>query len=140
MAKFSSPDVIFKFDIADGGSLTDITTYITKIGDINITRPLVESTPFGTSTAEWLVSIFKKYEPITIGGFFDDTASSGPDAVFNIGRYVHAVTRSYEITLGTRKLSGEAWIVSYKRMFTSGEYTQWEAEIQSTGTVTEATV
>jgi len=139
MAKYSSPDVVFKIDKADSGALQDITTYITKIGEINIARPMVDSTPFGTTQAEYLVSIFKKYDPITIEGFYDDTVTSGPDAILNIGAIVHSVTRSFEITIGSgKKISGECWIVSYKRTFNVGEYTTYSAEIQITGTTTEA--
>ena len=139
MAKYSSPDVVFKIDKADSGALQDITTYITKIGEINIARPMVDSTPFGTTQAEYLVSIFKKYDPITIEGFYDDTVTSGPDAILNIGAIVHSVTRSFELTIGSgKKISGECWIVSYKRTFNVGEYTTYSAEIQITGTTTEA--
>jgi len=139
MAKYSSPDVVFKIDKADSGALQDITTYITKIGEVNIVRPMVDSTPFGTDQAEYLVSIFKKYDPITIEGFYDDLATDGPDAILNIGAVVHSVTRSFELTIGsTKKISGECWIVSYKRTFNVGEYTTYSAEIQITGTTTEA--
>ena len=140
MAKYSSPNVLFEIDIADGGALsTNLTQYITKIGEINIARPMVDSTPFGTTQAEYLVSIFKKYDPITIEGFYDDTATQGPDAILNIGKVTHAVTRSFSITIGGAKtITGECWIVSYKRTFNVGEYTTYAAEIQITGTTTEA--
>jgi len=141
MAKYSSPSIDFQIDSADGGSLTSagvFVDYITKIGDVNITRPLIESTPFGASTAEYLLSVFKKYEPFTIEGYYDDTATTGPDAVLNIGKYTHSQTRSIKLTIGgTKTIEGEVWITEYKRTFTVGEYHGYTATLQPSGAMTE---
>lgn len=139
MTKYSSPSVEFEIDTTDTGPITtNFADYITKIGDVTVGRPLIESTPFSASLAEYLLSVFKKYEPITIEGFYDDTASTGPDAVLNIGKVTHAATRSFTLTIGGSKtVSGECWITEYKRTFTVGEYHGYAATIQPTGTITE---
>jgi hypothetical protein len=147
MAKYSSPNVLFEIARSDGGALTtSFTQYITKFGEINVARPLIESTPFGAAIAQFLVSIFKKYEPFTIEGYYDDTATTGPDAVLNIGKYTNAAYRQFSLTLGGSKTitgdgvastGGGIWIVSYKRTFNVGEYHGYSCELQATGTIVE---
>jgi len=148
MAKYSSPNLAFEIAISDGGAMTTgFSQYITKFGEINITRPLIESTPFAASIAQYLVSIFKKYETFTIEGFFDDTTSTGPDSVLNIGKYTNAAYRQFSLTLGGSKTitgngvagtGGGVWIVSYKRTFNVGEYHGYSCELQATGAIVEA--
>jgi len=148
MAKYSSPNLSFEIARSDGGALTSgFSAYITKFGEINIARPLIESTPFAAPIAQFLVSIFKKYEPFTIEGYFDDTATVGPDAVLNIGKYTNAAYRQFILTIGGSKTitgdgvastGGGIWIVSYKRTFNVGEYTGYSCEMQATGTIVEA--
>jgi len=145
MAKYSSPNLTFEMAISDGGAMTTgFSQYITKFGEINITRPLIESTPFGAAIAQYLVSIFKKYEPFTIEGFYDDTASTGPNAVLNIGQYTNSTTRQFSLTIGGSKTitangtTGGLWIVSYKRTFNVGEYHGYSCELQASGTISEA--
>jgi len=148
MAKYSSPNLSFEIARTDGGALTSgFSQYITKFGEINITRPLIESTPFAASIAQYLVSIFKKYEPFTVEGFFDDAATTGPDAVLNIGKYANVAYRQFILTLGGSKTitgdgvagtGGGLWIVNYKRTFNVGEYHTYSCELQATGTIVEA--
>jgi len=139
MAKYSSVSVVFKIDKADAGALQDITPYITKIGDVNVVKGLIETTPFGTASASFLQGVFKKYDEFAIEGYYDDTATDGPDAILNIGAVTHAVTRSFELTIGgSKKVSGELWITGYKRGFAVGDYTTFSATVIPTGTITEA--
>jgi len=145
MAKYSSPNLVFEMAVSDGGAMTTgFSQYITKFGEINVSRPLIESTPFGAAIAQYLVSIFKKYEPFTIEGYYDDTATSGPDAVLNIGRITNSTTRQFSLTIGGSKTitangtTGGVWIVSYKRTFNVGEYHGYSCELQASGTITEA--
>jgi len=141
MTKFGSNSIVIKMDNADtGDSATDITAYVTKIGDVAVNKGLIDVTPFGTASAAFLQGVFKTYEPIEVSGFFDDTASTGPDAIFNIGRYTHAVARTLRIEFGTRYVSGECWIIAYKRGDEVGGYVTYSATLQLTGTVTEGTV
>jgi hypothetical protein len=146
MAKYSSPNLTFEIATSDTNATmtTGFSQYITKFGEINITRPLVDATAFADSIAKYLVSIFKKYEPFTIEGFYDDTATTGPNAILNIGQYTNSTTRKFALTLGGTKTiqadgsTGGLWIVSYKRTFTVGEYHAYSCELQASGTITEA--
>ena len=147
MAKYSSAN--FALSIADtdgaGGTLRDLTSYITKLGDLTVSKGILDITPFGTAAAVLALGVFKTYEPFTIGGIFDDTATSGPDAVLNIGRSTntHTAVRKFLLTIGGANhldgggSTGGIWILSYKRTFNVGEYTGWEAQLQLSGTITE---
>ena len=139
MAKYGSNSIKIEIDSADGGSLVDITAYVTKLGDIAIDKGLIDVTPFGTSSAAFLQGVFKTYAPIDIEGFYDDTASTGPDAILNIGAVTHTQTRTFKLTYGgTKTTQGEAWITAYKRGDEVGGYVTYTATLQLTGTITEA--
>lgn len=140
MAKYSSVSILFEVDKADSGALTSgLTAYITKFGDLTVNKGMIDTTPFGASSATFVQGVFKTYEPLVIGGFYDDAAEPAPDAVFNIGKVTHAVTRTFSLTIGGAKtVGGELWITNYKRGFAVGEYTSWEATLQLTGVITEA--
>jgi hypothetical protein len=136
--KHGSNEVIIEFEKADsvGSADTNITAYVTKLGDITLNKGAVESTPFGVSFPEYLAGVLKKYEPITLEGFYDDTATTGPDAIFNS---VNAVARYWKITYGNGKYtSGRCWITEYKRGDGVGNYWTYTATIQPTGTIVEA--
>jgi len=144
VAKHGSNEVDFQIDIADGGSLSTagaagFSQYITKIGDYTVNREAKEATPFGVVDEQWLIGVMKKREPLTIEGWYDDTASSGPDAILNIGRITHAATRSVVLTFASGKtVSGEVWIEKYTRTLEIGEYHGFQAQLRFTGTITEA--
>lgn len=140
MSKYGSNAVALEIDTADGGSQsTGFIQYVTKIGDIVVKKESIESTPFGVTAESYLQGIIARHEPITIEGFYDDTATTGPDAILNIGKVTHAVTRTMTITLGGSKtISGEVWIESYQRTLESGQYHGYSATVRFTGTVTEA--
>ena len=136
MAKYGSDDFVFKIDVSDAGALQDMSQYVDTIGGFKITRLTQESHTAGDSWVEHLWSGVRRGEDFTVEGFYDDTASTGPDAVFN---GTHAETRTVEMTYGsTKKSTFEAWIVDYERLFTRGELTRYRATIRPSGAVTEA--
>jgi hypothetical protein len=138
MAKKSSVDFLFEIDKADGGALTSgLTPYITEFGGLKVSKGTVESTPFGVSAAQFLLGVVSKYDPITVKGFYDNAAEPAPDAVFNIRKYTHAVTRSFSLTVGSA-VTGELWITDYEITFTQGNYHEYTATVQFTGAIPEA--
>lgn len=137
MAKRSSVDVLLEVDKADAGALTSgLTPYITKIGDLVLNKGSVESTPFGASAAEYLLGVIKRYAPIDIEFLYDDAAEPAPNAVFDITKVTHAVTRSFSLTLGgTRVYTGELLITDFKTGLNVGDYHTCTATVQFTGTI-----
>ena len=134
MSLYGSSQVKIEIDVTDGGSLGDITPYVTKLGDVTINRGAVESTPFGVSFPEYLAGVLRDCGEITVEGFFNDAAAPAPNAVFN---GTHAVTRSFKITWGVKYTSGECWITDYKRGSEVGGYVTYSATLRTTGTIIE---
>lgn len=140
MAKRSSVDILFEIDKVDGGALTSgLTAYLTKIGDLDVSLGTVESTPFGTAAAAYLLGVVKKYAPMALEFFYDDAAEPAPNAVLDITKYTHAVTRSFSLTVGgTRVYTGELWITDFKMGFNVGDWHTCTATVQPTGTISVA--
>lgn len=136
MAKYSFADGVFKIDAADAGALQDMSQYCDIIGGFKISKFVEESHTLGDAWVESLFAGIRKGEDFTVEGFYDDTATTGPNVVFN---GTHLVTRSVEITYGgTKKSTFEAWIVDFERVLARDKMTRFKATIRPTGAVTEA--
>jgi hypothetical protein len=137
LAVYGSNSVKVEFEKADsvGSADTNITAYVTKFAGLDISKAAVESTPFGVSFPERLAGVLKDYGEFTIEGFFDDTATTGPDAIFNS---VNVVARYFKVSWGTKYTSGRCWITGYKRTPEVGNYITYTATCMTTGTITEA--
>lgn len=134
MAKYGPADFVVSLDDT-GGSPVDMTQYVDDVSSIDITAIIEESHGFGKSWAEQLYSGVKRMEPVTFSGFFDDTASTGPDVVFN----APGETRTMLLTLGGSKtVSTEAIITTYTRTPGRNASTRYSVVLTPTGTVTEA--
>lgn len=134
MAKYGSDDVVIEVDNS-GGTLVDLSQYIDTINEINISAMLQESHAFGDAWVENLYTGVKMTAPITIEGFYDDTSTTGPNAVLNsLGD-----TRTFKITYGsTKTTSVEAVLTSYVRRPVRGELSRFTCTLTPTGAVTEA--
>lgn len=135
MANYSSKDLVIEVDNASGGSLQNMSQYTREINGVKIAAILQESHSFGDTWFEALSTGIKKMEDITVRGFYDDTASTGPNASYiAIGE-----TRTFKVTWGsTKTTSVETIILSYERLGKVGELTMYEAIFRPTGAVTEA--
>jgi hypothetical protein len=136
--KHNSSESAFEIDIADGGSLsTGFVQYLTKIGPFSTKRPSKDATSFAATVETFLRGVVLRREPITIEGMYDDTATTGPDAVLDINKITHAVTRSCVITFASGKtVTGEVWIEEYQVTQEFDNYHAYSAVIRFTGTVT----
>jgi len=139
MAKYGSNSFIVSIDNS-GGTPVTMTNYIRTIGDVDIKAMMQESTAFGDAWMEKLSTGMLEAGSITLGGYYDDTSSTGPDAIFNdVATGPTDSTRTLLLTWGGSKTtSGEVWISAYKRTATVGELTAFEVTLEYTGTVTEA--
>ena len=136
MAKYGSDVFKTEIDATDGGALQDMSQHVDTINGVNIERLMQESHTFGDSWVEHLYTGIRQAQDITLEGFYDDTASTGPDATFN---GTHAVTRSVQLTYGGSKTSSfEAWIVGDERLAARGELQRYRVVLRPTGAVTEA--
>ena len=139
MAKYGSNSFVVSIDNS-GGTPVTMTDYIRSIGDVDVKAMMQESTAFGDAWMEKLATGMLEAGSITLGGYYDDTATTGPDAIFNdVATGPTDSTRTLLLTWGGSKTtSAEVWISAYKRTATVGELTAFEVTLEYTGTVTEA--
>ncbi len=134
MTKYASPDLVLKL-ANSGGTLQDMSQYVDTFNGLNVEAKIQEHVPFGASWVGQLYAGVKQGEPMTWEGFYDDTATTGPDVIFN----ALGDTRAFEITWGgTKKSSGSVIITNYNRVPTSGEKTRYTVTLTPTGAITEA--
>lgn len=136
--KHGSSEFTISYDDTPGGTLRDMTNYITEFGGVKISSNMVQSTAFGDTWEEMLPAGLKKMEPITVKGFFDDTASTGPHVVFgDPDDSPQDSTRTLTVVVGNSKqVTVETRLVSYAVMGKVGALTEFEASIQPTGAAT----
>lgn len=123
-----------KIEFADSGaSLQDMSNYIRTFNGLDVQAILVEGHAFGDAWVETLFTNIRKAADITMGGYYDDTASTGPDAVFNATGDV----REMKVTWGVKTSDFDAAIGSYKRLPTLNDLTKFEVMVRPTGEVIE---
>lgn len=135
MANYSSKDL--NFTIKDhGGTPRTIQAGIRSIGTVSVEALIQESTPFGTPWQTFVSTGIKKAAQFTIGGFYDDTATTGLDAMFS---GFQGETRAGTIIAwgGTKTTTVDTIIVKYERMPKIDAETEVVITLQPTGTVTE---
>lgn len=133
MAKYNSADHTIEFDNA-GGSLVDMSAYITDADPMEKEIETEETTPFGVADETHASDGVSRVKDITLKGFYDDTATTGPHEIFNaIGS-----TRTLKYTWGGAKTTSvETIITSYKRLPKVKGLTGFEVKLLPTGAVTE---
>jgi hypothetical protein len=140
MAKYGPSSIVIEYDNS-GGTLTNISQYVLEINDVSVENILEETHSFGDSWEESLPIGVGKVAEVTLTGLYDDTASTGPDALFanRVPEGPGTTTRTLKITWGsTKTTSVETQLASYVRTADRGALTRWSATLQPTGAVTEA--
>lgn len=133
---------VSRFLIDDtGGVQRDLSAYVTEVRGLPGLRALNEVTALSDSGSRFIPGL----EDVTIvlGGLFDDTGTSGPDAVLGpLRTHTSAVDFEYGpkgSSAGQVKYSGTCWVVSYELGSRVGALVQWSATLQVEGTVTRGT-
>lgn len=129
MAKYGSDDFIISADA------NNMSNFVDTLNGFDIEALLQESHAFGDSWVEQFFTGVQRGNEFTVGGFYDDTVTVGPDAIFKaIG-----TTLAMILTWGGSKTSTFSALVRlYRRIPTRGELTRFEVTLVPTGTVTEA--
>ena len=140
MAFFDSK--VSKFLIDDTGSVQrELSAYLTEVRGLPGPRLLNEVTALGDSGAKFIPGL--EDVAMTLRGLFDDTSTSGPDAV--LGRLrTHTAAVSFEYgpegsATGDVKYSGTCWVDLYELTSRVGNLVEWVATLQVEGTVTRGT-
>ena len=135
MAGKHGPDEI-RIDVDNSsGSLVNLSAYIDTFNGITKEALTEEDTVCGDADETHGAVGVAQVQPVTLEGWYDDTASIGPHVILNaIGN-----TRSLKITWGNSKTTiVEAIIQTYARLPARGGSTRFTATLQPTGAVTEA--
>ena len=93
-----------------------------------------DTTPYGVSDQQQTYAGMNKLPDITIGGLYDDTVTTGSDAVFNNVGASHPIVYTWG---GTKTSSLTGIIKSYQRIAGVGKVTRFKAVIAQVGPVTE---
>jgi hypothetical protein len=116
-----------------------MTQHIRAINGVVIEAVLAESHSFGDQWFESLATGLRRMNEVELSGFYDDTASTGPDAIFNaVASGPGEATRTLKLTWGgTKTTSVETLIRNYERRASVGNLTEFTVRLQPTGAVTE---
>ncbi len=138
MAKYGSNSLVIEFDNA-GGTPVDMSQYILEVNGMSVESMMEESHTFGDSWREHLPTGLRQVGDLEWKGFFDDTATSGPDAIFNAPATGPSTTsRTAKYTWGGTKTSSvETFIARYDRNPVRGQLTKFTVQLKTTGAVTE---
>lgn len=137
MAFTHGKNTVFKMDSTNGGSLADISTYLTSVG-FPRSADIPETTTFG-ATYKTYISGFTD-ATISLEGNWDPTV----DAMFaaHLGA-ANTVSYEYGPEGATNavdvKFSGEAILTSYEVSSGINDVTTFSAELQCSGAITRNT-
>lgn len=135
MAKYASKDTVIKLSDGVGGgvgTLQDISQHVRSINGIEIESLSQESHAFGDSWVEVLGTGMSKVNPITIEGFYDDSANT-PATLWGRGE-----TRNLEVTYGGGKKSTVNVVMQkFSRTPVLGEITKYSMTLLPSGPQTE---
>lgn len=137
--KHGSSEVTITCDDAQGGTGRVITPYVQTISGVKITAASQLITAFGDTWDKTSPTGIKKVEPITLGGFFDDTATVGPHVVFltpdtTIYDGTTTTSRTLVIVFGNSKtFTVEVILSSYEVLGKNGNLTEYVAVLTPVG-------
>lgn len=130
--KHGSAEITVSYDDAPGGSLRVITAFVLTMGGVKLTSNMQANTPFGATFEAMLPTGVSKIDQITLGGFWDDTATTGPHAVFIApDTSPQAATRTLQIVFGNaRTWTSEGYLVSYEVLGKANALTEFSSVLQ----------
>ncbi len=140
MAKYKVAAVsVYKQDNISG-TLVDLSAYVDTVGAIGRQFQSLDVTAF-TNNAENIIAGIEQSQEWTVGGAFDDTATTGPDAVL---APLPGTKGSFEwypagTTSGRRKFSGECLCMYYRCQSEVKGLVRFEASFKLDGSGTVGT-
>lgn len=139
MPLYGSDKNMFKFtSVSTTGTWNDMSALIDEISGVKKEALLALTHGFSASYEQSSpVGVFK-IDPITISGFYNDVASTGPHALFgdaNVG--TERVAKVYVATNESVKF--DVIVQSYERMPKRNELTRFTVVLQPTGAMTTST-
>jgi hypothetical protein len=129
--KHGSSEITVSYDDA-GGTPRTVTSFILTMGSVKLSSDMQASTAFGDAIDKMLPTGTQKIDQIELGGFFDDTPTTGPHVVFGApDSSPQAATRTLAIVFGNSKTwTSEGFLVSYEVIGKAGNLTEFKAVLQ----------
>lgn len=135
--KHSSSEVTITYDSSPGGSGVAITNSVLTMSGIKIEAPQQLSHAFGDSWEESTPTGMRKVPAITMTGFYDDTATTGPHTVLRVvdgDVDPQGSTRTLVVVFGNSvTFTVETRLMSYEVLGKNGNLTEYAAVVQPTG-------
>ena len=130
--KHGSSEITISYDDGPGGSPQTITSYVLTMGPVKLTSNIQASTAYGDTIEKMLPTGLEKIDPITIHGFWNDTATTGSHVVFLApDTNPQGSTRTLAIVFGNSKTwTSEGFLVSYSVIGVVNKLTEFEAVLQ----------
>ena len=124
----------------NNGSERDLSTFISEC---SLERSIdeIETTTMSATSKTFLVGLLDN--TISISGFYDPTATTGPDAVLNPD-FIAGTSRTwiygpYGSTASNVKYTGTGYVTKYNIKGGVGGAVEYEADFRITGAVTRTT-
>lgn len=135
MAKYGGKDFALSF----GG--TAMTAHILTVNSFDVEAVTIDGKPLGSAYPKPTPTGDLAYSDVEVEGLYDDTAVSGPDAVFRAAMPTGPASASSALILtwgGTKTSTGQAFCTKFTRQASKNEITRFRATLKWTGQVTEA--
>lgn len=137
MAKYAASQIVIEFDNS-GGSLVNVSQYILEASEVSVEGLFEDSHAFGDSWKEQTPADHRFIGDVTLSFFYDDTATTGPDALFNaVASVPTTATRTLKVTWGVKTTSVETFIKKYNRQPIRAGLTKASVLLTGHGAVTE---
>ena len=140
MANYGQPN--FKVSVTTSSGTTalqDISQYVTEISGFKIEAITEQSDAFGDSWQEHLWTGIRRMDDLTLSGFYNDVAATGPHALFGQTSNIGA-EYEMELDFGASDIAHfDILVLSYSRMPVRNELTKYEVVVRPTGALTTAT-
>lgn len=138
MAFFDSKDSVFQFN---NGSLRNLSAYITSLEGLPGPREMYDKTALGDTGRKYFGGL--ENVVITLDGLYDDTATTGPEAVLGPERSLNT-DRAWDYgpkgsTAAFLKYSGNCLVRDFRHTSRVGNLVGWHAELVVQGAVTRGT-
>ena len=133
MSKYGSNEVYISIDDGDldtPGIHQIVSQDILDIPGVDKEAMVEEGHGFGDDWVKNLATGLSKVGDITIKGFYDDTADTGTDALFN---RIGVSTEVYIGFGGVKSITIPVLIKNYRRLPARGELTKFEAVLVAAG-------
>lgn len=135
--KHSSSEITIGYDDSPGGTLRQIENSVLTMSGIKIEAPNQLTHAYGDSWEESTPTGMRKVPAITLTGFFDDTATTGPHTVLRVGDNdvdPNGATRTLVVVFGNSKtFTVETRLQSYEVLGKNGNLTEYASVIQPSG-------